>query len=239
MKTKIICLLCACSILFMVKAQDNSIKQRTISVSGKAEMEIIPDEIYVQVDLREYDKKGVGKIDIETIKNNFLQNCQSIGLSEKEISVQNYSGADRWWQRKNKKQNPDLKASISYWVKLNSTNKMDELVNKLDDEATENFFISKTSHSKIEEFRKQLKIDAVKNAKEKANYLADAVGEKVGEAIIINEPNEMFNNVDYKTFNTANLRIRGNTSLNDIPALNIDFKKIKLEFTVNVTFALK
>ncbi len=239
MKTKIICMLCACSILFMVKAQDNSIKQRTISVSGKAEMEIIPDEIYVQVDLREYDKKGVGKIDIETIKNNFLQNCQSIGLSEKEISVQNYSGADRWWQRKNKKQNPDLKASISYWVKLNSTNKMDELVNKLDDEATENFFISKTSHSTIEEFRKQLKIDAVKNAKEKANYLADAVGEKVGEAIIINEPNEMFNNVDYKTFNTANLRIRGNTSLNDIPALNIDFKKIKLEFTVNVTFALK
>ena len=34
---------------------------RTISVTGTAEMEIIPDEIYVQVDLKEYDKKGQGK----------------------------------------------------------------------------------------------------------------------------------------------------------------------------------
>jgi len=31
---------------------------KTISVTGSAEMEIIPDEIYVQVDLREYKKNG-------------------------------------------------------------------------------------------------------------------------------------------------------------------------------------
>ena len=32
---------------------------KTITVNGSAEMEIIPDEIYVQVDLKEYDKKGL------------------------------------------------------------------------------------------------------------------------------------------------------------------------------------
>ena len=31
---------------------------KTITVAGSAEMEIIPDEIYVQVDLKEYDKKA-------------------------------------------------------------------------------------------------------------------------------------------------------------------------------------
>ena len=34
---------------------------KTISVTGSAAMEVIPDEIYVQVDLREYKKKGEDK----------------------------------------------------------------------------------------------------------------------------------------------------------------------------------
>ena len=239
MKTKILLIAVICINSLFVHAQEKNNQQRTINVSGKAEMEIVPDEIYVQVNLREYDKKGVGKIDIESIKNNFLQACQSIGLTEKEISLQNYSGADRWMQKKNKKQNPDLKASISYSIKLNSTSKLDELVIKLDDEATENFFIAKTSHSKIEEFRKQLKIQAVKDAKEKATYLAEAIGEHVGEAININEPYEMNINPEYKNFNTADIRIRGLGTSTENPLTNIDFKKIKIAITVNVIFVLK
>ena len=47
------------------------------------------------------------------------------------------------------------------------------------------------AHSKEKEFKKQLKIQAVKAAKEKAIYLAGAIGENIGEAITINEPNEM------------------------------------------------
>ena len=44
---------------------------KTISVSGSAEMEIVPDEIYVNVVLSEYQKKGESKKDIETIKTQF------------------------------------------------------------------------------------------------------------------------------------------------------------------------
>ena len=40
---------------------------KTITVNGSAEMEIIPDEIYVQVDLKEYDKKGQGKVEKPTL----------------------------------------------------------------------------------------------------------------------------------------------------------------------------
>lgn len=34
---------------------------KTITVTGSTEIEIIPDEIYVQVDLKEYGKKRTGK----------------------------------------------------------------------------------------------------------------------------------------------------------------------------------
>ena len=67
---------------------------------------------------------------------------------------------------------------------------MDNLVEKLDDDATKNFTIVSVSHSKITEYRKDLKIKAIKAARDKGLYLTEAIGEKLGEAITINEPGE-------------------------------------------------
>ncbi|HEX8461531.1 MAG TPA: SIMPL domain-containing protein [Segetibacter sp.] len=217
------------------------IKQKTINVSGIAQMEVVPDEIYVQVELREYDKKGGSKVDIDAIKTAFIKGAMSVGISETDLSVAGYQGWDGnyWLYKKNKKKNPDLKASITYQVKLASTKKMDELVQKLDDEATQNFFISKVSHSKLQEFKKQLKIEAIKSAKEKAIYLAAAVDEKVGETLTINEPNEVN---FYPQPIYANKMMRAQSAEMSDGAEqtpNIDFKKIKLQFDVNVIFALK
>jgi uncharacterized protein YggE len=238
---KLFIALCTLISISAFSQQDNKI-QRTINVNGTAEMEIVPDEIYVQVELREYDKKGAGKIDIETIKNNFLKAAKSIGLTETDLSVQGYSGWDGnyWLYKKNKKQNPDMKAGITYWVKVNSTSKMDELVNRMDDEATQNFFIAKVSHSKIQELKKQLKIEAIKAAREKAIYLSGAIGENVGEAITINEPNEVgyYPTPVYRTSNVMMEQKMAGVGA-DASAMNVDFKKLKLQFDVNVVFALK
>ncbi len=214
---------------------------RTINVNGSAEMEVVPDEIYVQVDLREYDKKGAGKVSIETITNKFLAAVKSIGLTEKDISVQGYSGYDQnywWWHKNKKKENPDMKATVSYLIKLSSTAKMDELVKKMDDEATQNFFIQRTAHSKLTEYREQLKIQAVKNAKIKAELLAGAIGEKVGEAMTINEPNDAGYYPQPRML-MANSVMMEQKAVGDAPPMEVDFKKIKLKFDANVVFALK
>lgn len=217
------------------QAQENTIKQKTITVTGVSEMEIIPDEIYVQVDLREYDKKNTGKIDIETIKNNFLTACKAIGIADSDVSVQSFDGYDNYWLYKRTKiKNPDMKASISYWVKINSVKKMDELVDSLDDEATQNFFIAKISHTKMDEIKKQMKIAAIKAAKDKATYLSEAINEHVGEAITIYDVNEI-NDAYVRPMSFGNVAMKENAET----AMNVDFKKIKLQFSVNVVFALK
>ncbi len=213
--------------------------QKTISVNGSAQKEVTPDEIYVQIALREYDKKGSGKIDIDAIKNNFLAACKSMGLNDSDVTVQSYQGWDGsyWWYKKSKKQNPDMKAGITYWVKVSSTKKMDDLVGKLDDEATESFSIAKTDYSKMEDLRKQLKMEAVKAAREKAVYLAAAINEQVGGAITINEPMEADNSPRPMY---ANMMMKSAAAEdNSEPAMNVDFKKIKIQFDVNVVFALK
>ncbi|MDQ6812843.1 MAG: SIMPL domain-containing protein, partial [Bacteroidota bacterium] len=127
---------------------------------------------------------------------------------------------------------------ITYQVKLATTRKMDELVQKLDDEATQNFFISSVSHSKLQAFKKELKIQAVKAAREKAIYLADAINEKAGEAITINEPSEI-NSFPPPIYANRMMKAEAAYVAGDSQGPNIDFKKIKLKFEVNVTFALK
>ena len=226
-----------CMLLVMAQSVDNTIKQRTINVNGSAQMEITPDEIYVQIELREYNKKNGDKVDIESIRNQFLSVAKSMGIADTDVVVQGYSGWDGnyWWYQKNKKKNPDMKAGINYEVKVRSVDQMDQLVDKLDDEATQNFFISRVSHSNMDVLKKQLKIQAVKAAKEKATYLAEAIGEQVGQALIINDPNE---NNPYPQPMYYNKMVTAEAAGNSAP-MNVDFKKIKLQFDVNVVFELK
>src|SRR3982751_5273760 len=75
---------------------------RTITVSGSAEMEIVPDEIYVQVDLKEYEKKGQSKVSIDKIRQEFLGKAKSIGLPDSAITIASYDGSneDEVWEKK-------------------------------------------------------------------------------------------------------------------------------------------
>ena len=227
---------------YLLKAQNQLPNPfpKTISVTGSAEMDVIPDEIYVQVDLKEYKKRGE-KVELESIKTNFLNSSKAIGIPDSLISIVAYEGYNyNYWHWRRKK-DPDMLAAISYQVKFKESKKIDELIDNLDDEATSNFQIVRTSHSRIQEFRKQLKIQAVKAAKDKATYLTDPIGEKLGEAITITEPDD--NSVYYygvnKTSNAAlkeKFQMERNSTNSEAP---IDFKKIKLRYEVKILFALK
>jgi len=210
---------------------------RTITVTGSAEMEIVPDEIYVQVDLKEYDKKGQGKISIDKIQKDFLNTVKALGIPDSAISIAGYDGynGNPWWRKKNKKD--ELYASISYQLKLKSSKQVDDVVDRLDDNATQNFFIQRTASSKIEELRKQLKMQAIRAAKEKATYLAEAIDEKIGVAVTINEP------MEYYTPYVRNLRVANKMMETQQDqtgnAAPVDFTKIKLKYDITVVFALQ
>jgi uncharacterized protein len=211
---------------------------RTITVTGSAEMEIIPDEIYVQVDLKEYDKKGQGKVSIDRIKQDFLNTAKALGIPDSLVSIAGYDGNNwnPWWRKKNKKE--ELYASISYQIKLKNSKQVDDLVDRLDDNATQNFFIQRTSSSRMEELRKKLKIEAIKAAKVKAAYLAEAIDEKIGVAVSINEPVEYYTPY-VQNYRVANRAVMEQAQAADETAAPVDFKKIKLKYDVTVLFALQ
>jgi uncharacterized protein YggE len=207
---------------------------KTISVNGSADMEITPDEIYVLVTLKEYEKKGTGKIGLEKIKTDFLNSCKHVGLPDSAITISSYEGSIV----KRKRSKEELYATISYQIKFNSIKKIDELVNLLDDEATPNFDVVRVSHSKMQEYRKQVRILAIKAAKEKAAYLTEAVGENLGVAVTITEGNPQIFQPGY--FSQASFaNTMENARAEDSTAPGIDFKKIKVFMEVNVVFSIR
>jgi uncharacterized protein YggE len=220
-------------------AQQPTAQPRLVNVQAVAEMELTPDEVWVQVQLQEYDKKGSGKVGIEKISNEFLAKMKALGLTEKEVSLQSASGQDNnyWqWYRRNKQKTPDMKASASYLLKLGSVKQMEQVVQQLDDEATQNFYIQKISHSKIEEYRNQLKLQALKNARDKATLMAGAVDAKVGAVYQINEPTD--NSYQPPIMYARKMSMEAADASGE-PAIDVDFKKMKLRFEAPVSFMLE
>ena len=221
--------------MFSLHAQQVNPYPKTIQVSGSAEMKIIPDQIYVQVILKEYEKKGQGKVNIEAIRNNFLKQYKAIGMPDSLISIAGYDGQSNDWIWRKKKRKDELYASLTYQIRFSNSKQMDELVNRLDDDATQSFQVVSTTHSRLEQFKKELKIEAVKAAKEKANYLAKAIDEEVGAAITIDEPHEYFQ--PYARVSNKMMEASMADGAEALP--DVDFMKIKLKYDVRVVFALK
>ena len=209
---------------------------KKIIVKGSAEIEIVPDEIYMTFTFKEYLNRSRKKVKIEEIKEEFLELCKAAGIPESDISVQSYSGNERWdywWYQKRKKE-PDFMASVSYNIKVNSVEKFDAIVHNLNDEAISNFHINKTSHSKIEEYRKDVKIEALIATKNKAEYLAKSIGEEIGEALLIEEIETGYG-YSYGYSNVVSQSSLNFESSDDSP----NYQKIKLRYEMKAEFLLK
>jgi uncharacterized protein YggE len=111
--------------------------------------------------------------------------------------------------------------------------------------------IEKLDNSKIEQYRKEVKISAVKAAKEKAELIAAALNQQIGKALFVQESDNMnlYTTSNYLSgmASGVNVKIRGASSINnnlDIyeardEYLDIEFEKIKVESTFLVRFVLE
>jgi len=216
---------------------------RKIEVTGSAEMEFTPNEIFMTFSLKEY-LKGGKKVKLEDVKSEFLATCKKVGINSDDISISSYSGNERWdyyWYYR-RKRDPDFMGTVSYSVKVSSPDKLDKLVAKINEDAIDNFHISKTSHSDIEEFRKDVKTKAVLASKDKANYLAKSVGEEVGETLLIEE-------IETGSDNYRGRYYSNESNYSNVSQFSYDvggsqggapsFQKIKLRYEIKAEYRLK
>lgn len=210
---------------------------KKIEVTGTAELEIVPDELYFTISLKEYfkdEKNQKDKVALETLEKQLIEAVKSAGLPKENLSISGVTGY-REWTAKKKPQH--FLAGKQFQLKLSNANNINDLMAKVDDRGIEYVNMSRVEHSKKEEFRRQVKVNALKAAKEKAGYLLESIGEKLGEVLEIHEVEE--GNV-YPMYKQAQYNVRmmaADAAPEGGEAL--EYQKIKYSYRMNATFRIK
>lgn len=220
--------------LFSISAMAQQVDLRKkINVSGAAETEVTPDIIYIGISLKEYlkDNNSKKRVDITELENQLYNAVLKAGIAKEDLMVNNVSSFNYATE---KKKNPDFLASKQYRLKVTDLNKFNQIMSAIDVKGIASTNIESYDYSKIEVLKKELKIKALLNAKDKASYLVGALGERLGGVIDIQDGGDNVIQPVYRAYSMKASMADGAES-----APEIDFKKIKLNFTVNAVFEIK
>ena len=204
--------------------------RRKIDVIGTAEQEVTPDIINVSISLQEYIN-GRNKVTIDVLENQLEAAIKDAGIAKEDFTISNVSAYNNTYQ---KKKNPDFLASKQYSIKFRDLNKFDQVLAKVDPKGIQSTNIDSYDYSKINDLKRQLKIKALLDAKDKAGYLLASIGDKVGDAITISDND----NSNYPAPRAVMFKSMAVSAPVSTPESDIDVKKIKLNFQINATFEI-
>lgn len=225
--------------LLRAQAQPSSNDKITkkIEVTGNAEQEITPDEIFFNISLREYMKDKTNKVDITTLEKQLQAAVNQAGIPKDNFRVENIYGNRWYWQ---KKKPEDFLASKRYTLKLSDLSRIDGILEKVDAKGIESVNVAGYTHTKIEQYRREIKTAALKAAREKARYLLEGIGAQLGDPIEIQEMGGDYQPLpQYGMAPMANMRMQAGMPDAEAAPSDIDFKKIKIRYEIRAVFGIK
>lgn len=229
-------LLTAITPLLGQQTQDGITERPNIEVTGTAEMEIVPDEIYISITIKERHE-GKEKITIEKQESDLKEALKAADIPLENLTltdaIANYIRVS--WMRK------DVIVKTEYLLKVTDAVTVGVVFEKLDEIKIYDANISKVSHSELEAYKREVRIMAIKAAKEKAEYLLTAIGEKVGKAILVHEQPSTYK-IQGEHLNYRGSRGRNTSGYNmdqsDTDKI-VQFQKIKLQAAIYVKFEIE
>jgi len=208
-----------------------------IEVNGYAEKEVIPNEIYIGITLRER-MENKEKVTIESQEKQLREalTTLSIPISNLSIADANADYVKVSWQKR------DVLTKKEYLLKVGNAATVGKVFQELEKMKIQDGYIDHVSHSAIDSLRKQVRIEAIKAAKEKSDYLLNAVGQKTGNALVVSE-------LENSTITRPDIARMPNKSLNYISGVQlfesvdkapeIEFQKIKLSYSIYTKFTIQ
>ena len=198
-----------------------------IEVNGTAEKEVVPDIIYVSIALTD---KVVNK-DTYTIsaqEEKLKKALQGLGIDLKNLTLADANSDVIMHKRREK----GVDQRQQYLLKLSTASEVTRVFEMLHDNEIKEATISRVDHSKMDELRKEVRINAIKAAKDKATYLLEAIGQQPGKPLIVREdPGMPYRGYIYSNVSFDADKMGGQEE--------IDFRKIKIQFSYYVKYEIK
>ena len=227
--------LLAVSTSFFAQAQQDN--RRVIEVSGSAEQMVTPNEFTFKITILERIEKKE-KLTIEQQETQLRAELAKIGIDPaKDLSV--FDISSNYIPRRRVR---DTLGTKDYRLKVRDIDKIAKLIELVDTLNVGRLDLIDTEHSEITRLRRETKIDAIKAAREKADYLLAAIGQRTGKPVLIQEiPDETPAN----RF-SANSNISSNSYRVSAGVLNaqdnddaLSFTQIRLRYVVVAKFEIE
>lgn len=218
---------------------EQQIQVPKIEVAGFAEMEVEPDEIYFNISLREFfqdEKSQKDKVNISTLEKQLIKAVAEAGLPKESLSVSGIGGYQNYTEKKKKP--ATFLESKQYELKVSCPEKLDGILAKVESRGVQYANVSRVDHSKKEEFKKQVKIDALKADKAKAEYLVASLDQKLGKVLEIKELDENLY-FPQPVYAKANVRTFAAEAADAVQDSEVPFQKIKISYRMQAAIEIK
>jgi uncharacterized protein len=202
-----------------------------IEVQGFAEKEIDPNEIFIQIVIQERIQ-GKDKVTVQEQEEKLISGLKKIGFPMDQLTL---ADANAYYQNQ-KWRNNEVISTKQYELKASNAQMTSSVFKLLDEILITNAYITRVHHSKMEDFKNELRTAAMKSAKSKAHFMLDAIEHKVGKALIVREQEQHYPMQHKMAIMTESRAFDG---AEYDAAGEVDFRKIKLQMTVYVKFEIK
>lgn len=207
----------------MINAQET--KKNFIEVTGIAEMEVEPDEIIFNLGI-----KGDNKNQLAENEKQLFEVLKSNGVKNEDIKF------------KSMYQNIYSKTKLftkDFQFKVTKKTDIRNLFESLNQKWVNSINISEIKNTNITDFRKTVKINALKAAKEKADYLLESMGKRTGTPLEIVEiedyTSDMIMPMNFRA-KVSNIQLEAADSNVDYSFENID--NIKLKYSIKTKYEI-
>ena len=207
--------------------QKTFLDQPYIEVTGRAEMEVAPDEIYVRITINEQDSKG--KTTVLQQEKDMVRRLKDLGIDvDKKLVVQDMMNAQL---------KKDVATSKSYMLEVNSATQLAHVFQALQTIGISDAAVERTDVSNMDELRQQVRGASAKAARQNAEILAAALGQKVGKAIFVQD-NSYYSRPYSNVVLTRTMKV-ADAGVAATAAPTSEFQKITIDHSVLVRFMLE
>lgn len=225
MKSKLVMLLLFVSLA--ATAQEILPREPYIEVTGRAETEVEPNEIFLLVRLKEFEENRQ-KTSLEQLDKDFFNALKQAGIDRNRLELADAGSS----LDKIRKKEKDAFRQKSYQVKLTTAAELEKVVEKLEPVKVDFVDIIRLSHTDLEKINLDLKVKALQAARSKADLLIKSIGGSVGKPLMVREwdfdprPMDMMANVKMQSFDEQQ----------QAPTA---FRKIKLQSQITAQFEIR
>lgn len=169
-------------------------KERTIMVTGSSDATLTPDEVTLTIQIGEYYKEQFDPnvkpkdykslVKLAEIEKPIMDLLKKNGVADSCIHFSYMNTSWNWYYYEEKKP-VHFEKTLS--IKFRDFDKAVSIIQQLDTKGISSLSLGDFHSSKEQQMRKDLKAEALKNAKEKAEFMLGKIDHTIGDIVSVKE----------------------------------------------------